>query len=90
MLSMGWSLWQHTAPKAALEDVVPRGDGRNTRGPSEDAAPWPRFLLTLPRKRAGHLPGLGLPWAAPEATVRDWGFMGSPGAEQLPALGTWI
>lgn len=50
----------------------------------------PPVLLTLPGKRAGHLPGLGLPWAAPEATVRDWGFTGSPGTEQLPVLGTWM
>lgn len=36
------------------------------------------------------LTDLDLPWAALEVPVRDWGFAGSPGAGQLPVLGTWI
>lgn len=71
----------HPPPKVPRRMGCLRGDGRNRRGPSED---------TAPRSPPLHLPGLGLPWAAPEAPVRDWGFMGSPGAEQLPALGTWM
>lgn len=43
--------------------------------------PQSPFLLTLPPKEdPGHSPDLDLPWAALEAIVRDWGFMGSPGA----------
>lgn len=48
VLSMGWSPWQHTASKAAPEDVVPRGDQRNMWGPSWYTAPWLPFLLMLP------------------------------------------
>lgn len=48
------------------------------------------LLTHLPGRGSPHLPGLGLPWVAPEAIVRDWGFMGSPGAAWLPALGTWM
>ena len=49
----------------------------------------PASLLS-PEEGQGHSPDLDLPWAALEATVRDWGFAGSPGAGQLPVLGTWM
>ena len=49
----------------------------------------PAPLLSL-EEGQGHSPDLDLPWAALEVPVRDWGFARSPGAGQLPVLGTWI